>query len=375
MTARESFNLRQLLSLCTLLLLVPALRLIPTAPAEAAGKAAWLSTLAALPFALLYLRFLHRFLSARRLGEGLAELSLRCLGDKLGRAVLLLFSAWLLLYGGFVLRSSADRYVVTIFPHSSPAVFSVTLGLLALLGSLGSARTLVRAARMLLPLLGLVLLAVLLFGLLSVDRANLLPPTVYDSVGVLRGALPVVNVLIFALYGAAFLFKELPDGPADLRMADFWLLRICLLLTLLSAAVIGSFGAELCVRLTQPFFTLVRNLVFFRSLERVEALVVTFWIFPDFLLSSTLLYLAQHCLRLALGQAQSDQGLRRWDLRKGRWIIPVCGATQILLGLLLAPDAASLPFWSARLIPLCNFAVAFVLLPAVYVIGRQKKRI
>ena len=375
MTARETFNLRQLLSLCTLLLLVPALRLIPAAAAGAAGKAAWLSALTALPVALLYLRFLHRFLSARREGEGLAELSLRCLGGKLGPAVLILLAAWLLLYGGFVLRSSADRYVVTIFPHSSPAVFSVTLGLLALLGALGQARTLVRAARMLLPLLGLVLLVVLLFGLLSVDKANLLPLTVYDGAGVLRGALPAVNVLIFALYGAGFLLKDLPGEPLDLRLSSFWLLRICLLLTLLSAAVIGSFGAEICVRLTQPFFTLARNLIFFRSLERAEALVVTFWIFPDFLLSSVLLYTAQHCLCLALGLTQSGPETRRWDLRKGRWIIPLCGATLIVLALLLAPDTTSLQLWSERLIPLCNLAVAFVLLPAVYVIGRQKKRI
>lgn len=375
MPVNESFNLRQLLSLCTLLLLVPTLRLIPAATAAAAGRAAWLCALAALPFALLYLRFLQRFFSLRRAGEGLAELTLRALGDKLGRAALLLFCVWLLLYGGFVLRSSADRYVVTIFPHSGSSVFSVTLGLLALLGALGRARTLVRAARMLLPMLLLVLLSVLVFGLLNVDKANLLPLTVYDGPGLLRGALPVLNVLVFALYGAGFLLGEAQGDTEALRQQSFWLLRIGLLLTLLSAAVIGSFGAELCVRLSQPFFTLVRNLVFFRSLERVEALVVTYWIFPDFLLSAVLLYVAQHCLRLALGLTGEQQGQRRWDLRGGRWVIALCGLTMIALGLLLAPDAAGLQLWSERLIPLCNLSVAFVLLPAIYLVGRQKKRI
>ena len=370
---RFSFNRRQLLSLCTLMVLVPALRLYPALSARIGGRAAWVSALAALPPLLLYLRFLCRFMALRREGEGLAELARRSLGGRPGQTVLLLLSAWLLLYGGFVLRSGADRYVVTIFPHSSSAVFVVTLGLLALLGALGSMRTLVRAARMVLPLMLLVLLTVLFFGLLSVDRGNLLPLTVYDTAPALKGMLPVLDVLVFGLYGACFFLSGTPREPEAFRSLSAWLLRLTLLLTLLSAAVIGSFGAELCARLTQPFFTLVRNLIFFRSLERAEALVVTFWVFPDFLLSAMLLYAAQHCLRLALGMDPVYQGQRRWDLRGGRWVILFCGATLITLGLLLAPDAASLRFWSERLVPILNCAVVFGLLPLVYIVGKQKK--
>ncbi len=373
MSDKTRFNRRQLLSLCTLILLVPALRLYPAASAELAGRAAWLCALAALPALLLYLRFLYRFMALRGEGEGLAELILRSLGGRLGQAALLLFAFWLLLYGGFVLRSGAERFVVTSFPHSSPAAFSLTLGLLALLGALGSPRTLVRAARMILPLLFLVLLVVLLFGLLSVDRTNLLPLTVYDTVPLLKGTLPVINVLAFALYGACFLLSSVPKAPGAFRGVAFWLVGSALLLTLLGTAVLGSFGATLCARLTQPFFTLVRNLIFFRSLERAEALVVTYWVFPDFLLLSMLLYTAQYCLRLALGQDPGYRGERRRDLRGGRWIILLCGATLLTLGLLLAPDAASLHFWSDRLIPLLNLSVAFGLIPLIYIVGKQKK--
>ncbi len=373
MPANDRYPLRQLLSLCTLLLLVPALRLIPAASASTAGRAAWLSVLVALPLCLLYLRFLSRFMSLRREGEGLAELTLRGLGGRLGKGMLFLLSAWLLLYGGFILRSGADRYVVTIFPHSQPAVFSVTLGLLALLGALGPARTLLRTARMVLPLLALVFLVVLFFSLLSVDRTNLLPLTIYDAGPLARGALPALDALVLPLYGACFLLNEVPRGQEAPRLVLAWLLRTILLLTLLSAAVIGCLGAELCERLSQPFFALVRNLIFFRSLERAEALVVTFWVFPDFLLCSFLLYTAQYCLRLALGMAPEHRGERRWDLHRGRWIIPLCALTLILLSLLLAPDGASLHLWSSRLIPLLNFSVAFVLIPSIYIVARQKK--
>ena len=136
MERKDSYNLRQLLSLGAAILLVPMLRLYPAASAALAGRAGWLAAVAAAPVLLLYLLFLYRFLGRRREGEGLAELTLRCLDGPLGRGMLLLYAVWLLVYGGFVLRSGADRYVITIFPHSDDVAFAVTLGGLALLGAL-----------------------------------------------------------------------------------------------------------------------------------------------------------------------------------------------------------------------------------------------
>ena len=83
--------------------------------------------------------------------EGLAELTLRILGKKAGKAVLLLISAWLLLFGGFVLRSGADRLITTIFPNSDPAVFTAVMGFIGLVAALGPARSLVRIAKLVRP--------------------------------------------------------------------------------------------------------------------------------------------------------------------------------------------------------------------------------
>ena len=370
---KRQIGRRQLLSLGAAALLGPSLRLYPTASAAQAGRAAWLCALAALPVLLLYLRFLCRLLDSRRDGEGLAELILRALGPRLGRAALALLGLWLLLYAGFTLRAGAERYTVTVFPYSGAAGFALTLGALALLGALGPVRSLARAARMALPWLLLLLLPLLLVGLASARRVNLLPLTVYDLPALARGALPVIDVLSMGLYTCAFLLGEVPRQPGGQRDTALALGGYSLLLSLAGAAVIGSLGAELCLRLSQPFFTLVRNLVFFRTLERVEAFVATLWVLPDFLLAALLLFSAQHCLRLALGQDPRYRGQRRWDLSGGRWLILLCGLTAAALGLLLAPDAAALLRWSLQLIPTLNLGVAFGLLPLIYIIGRQRK--
>ena len=90
MRTADQFDRRQLLSLSALILLSPALRLIPGMTAAAAGRAAWLCALLAAPLLLLYIRFLCRALAGRLPGEGLPEMGLRALGGRSGRALLLL---------------------------------------------------------------------------------------------------------------------------------------------------------------------------------------------------------------------------------------------------------------------------------------------
>ena len=143
---------------------------------------------------------------------------------------------------------------------------------------------------------------------------------------------------------------------------------------LLNVAVIGRFGAELTSLLTFPFFTIVRNLVFFNALERLEALIVSLWLFPDFLLVSALLYSAQHCLRCLLGEKPEFRGEKRFDLSRGRWVIPLCGALSITAAILIAPDASSMTQWSERTIPIINLAVSFGFAPIIYIIGKLRKK-
>ena len=376
MNAKHPFNLKQLLALGSVVLLSPALRLFPAGVAAEAGRAVWLSPAAALPILLAYAFFLCRFMGHRREGEGLAELSLRCLGATAGRAFLALLAAWLLLYAGFVLRAGADRFVTIIYPFARPAFFVLTTGLISLIAALGSPRTAVRAAKLVAPLVYGVLLVILLFSLFSVYAANLLPVTVYDAVPVLRGSRAAVDIVATVLFSLCFLSGMTPKEERPFRRLSGWLLAMAALLTAISLAVVGNFGAALTDRLSRPFFMLVRNLVFFGSVERVEALVVTFWIFPDFLLVALLLFSAQRCLRLALGgRAPEYRGERPLDLRGGRWVIPLCGAAAILLGLLLAPTPAGLERWSEELVPLMNQTAAFVPLPLVYAVGKIKKRL
>lgn len=373
MTRSDPFPRRQLQSLAAMSMLSPALRLIPGFAAASAGRAAWAGPLAALPLLLLYAGLLRRLRRSMRPGESLPALTLRALGPKGGGAVLLLLGAWLLLYCGFLLRAGADRLLVTIYPHSAPAFFVLSMALLATLAALGPLRSLLRAARMAEPVLLLTLGLILWDALSSLDPSELLPLTVRDAGDLLCAALPTADILCFSLAALCF-FRPAEEKEPGFRPTVLWLSAMALLFTAVGAGVQGRFGAALSARLSSPFFALVRNLVFFRSLERVEALVAGLWIIPDFLLSGMVLQAAQRCLRTALSCPPGPDE-RRLDLRGGRVLIWLGGAAAAGLGLLLGRDPARLLFWSRTLIPLLSLGVALLLIPGIFFLGRLKKRL
>ena len=373
MKFKDSFDRGQLIALCTVIVLVPALRLFPSVATQFAGRAAWLSAPAALFPVLLYILFLDDLMERRMEGEGLAELLMRALGPVAGKIALGFSALWFLFYGGFMLRAGADRFITTIYPNSSSPFFSVTMGILGTVAAMGAVRSLVRVAKMVQPVVLGVLLLVLVTALFSVDMSNLLPVTRHDILPIAEGGLAAVNVLTVVLYLVCFIEGLTPKKTGRVRSYSLWALGISVLMCVISFDIIGNFSPELTASLTQPFFSLVRNIVFFRTLERVEALVGTLWVFPDFLMISLLLYCAQHCIRLIMGHSGEYQGEKLLDLRRGRWVIPLCGLISTVASVLMAPNAQSLEFWSEKLIPLINLGYALLFVPAVYLVGRARK--
>ena len=374
MDPHDPFEARQLRALCAMALLSPILRLIPGQAAAVAGRAAWASPLVALPLLLGYVLLLEPLRAAFREGEALPELALRVLGPRAGRSVLLLLGVWLLLGTGLALRTDSERFLVTIYPRSNKAFFAVCLGILGTVAAMGRRRSLLRVARIVEPLLLAALLAIGLVSLKSLDLWELLPLTPADAPGLLRGSLPALDILSFGLLALCLFPVRQEPSPARLRKSLVWTTAMALLMTALGAAVQGRFGPGLSARLSAPFFALVRDLVFFRSLERLEALAVALWIFPDLLLIGMTLRAGQHCLRLALGWRPRPDESRR-DLGEGRWLGWLCGAAATALGLVLAPGEEALQLWSARVLPLSTLTVCFLLVPGILAVGKIRKKL
>lgn len=368
MEDQTGFGERGLAAAAFVLLLSPALRLFPSAAAAAAGRAAPLAALLSLFPAAGYLYLACRAAAWRGEGEGLCGMLARALPGRAGRMALGVLWLWLVVYMGFVLRSGADRFIVAVYPEASPAFFVLTMAAAALAASFAPYRGAVRTAKLFLPVAGGVLLLVLLASLGKLRAENLFPLRRQDLAGVLPGLLPGLDVLSWAIWVPAFALGELRKKTLSFPRLLASLGLAAALLALIGLALVGSFGAALSAALSWPFFSLVRNLVFFRSIERVEAFVVALWVFPDFLIVSILLRASCEALSLSLGRRRERLGRRELAL-------PLGAAASCVFALLAAPDAQTLSLLSQTIIPAANLFFAFVFFPAILLTGRLRGRL
>ena len=332
-------------------LLSPLLRLLPQTAVDFAGRAAWLGAAAALPPVTLLGLILTDFQRHMRPGEGMGGLLLRWLGPVAGRAALCLYGAWFLFYGGFILRSGAERLVSTIYPSSGQELFILVTIALCLAVSLGTLRAAARMAVIMRAVLVGALAAVLLLSLPNMEPARLWPLGWRDLPAAIPGALPFASVCAVS---ACFTFLAGYVGRAEDRL---WLPG-AMLLTLglggaICAAVVCVFGPALAGTLTYPFFVMIRSISLWDLVPRIEAAVIAVWVGADFMLCTMLLRCAHEALRPVFGLPAPDS-LPAGGLAGGRWLQWLEAGAVLGCALAFGLPPWRLRLWSDRYIPLVS---------------------
>lgn len=362
----DSISRRQAVAIGFVALLSPLIRRFPRTMAEQIGRSAYLSVLfSVIPLTLMFL--LYRWIFSRqKAGTGLADIFCLSFGKGVGRAVCILYALWFSFYAGFLLRSGADRFIITVFHGASAWIFIISMLLLCLPAALGQVRYLGRSAMIFRPLMAAVLLLITVSGFLSIDLSPLLPVTASDLLPNAYGALETANVLAVVFY-LAFLRRNI-EGKFRCRDYLGWGICLLLILFLITTACIGMFGAHLTGKLTFPFFMLVRDVGALGSLERIEPMVIAIWVFSDFVIISLLLYLAGTLLGFGFGMPNSGKPGRQWLTAAG-------AAASCVTALFCAKSLAAFRFLSEDLVPLLNAVFVFAIPLICAVTGKVRKKL
>ncbi|MBR5261073.1 MAG: GerAB/ArcD/ProY family transporter [Oscillospiraceae bacterium] len=368
----DKITQRQFIGLCFVALLSTIIHRLPQVLAQTAGYTAYLAPLIAIVpvFALLGF-FLFAYKKAD--GRSLHELVLASIGKYPGKVLVAIYCIWLVAYAGFLLRSGAERFIVTIYPNSSHILFIIGMGVLCLFGALGQFKSLARSAMLFRPLLLGVFIIVLALAVKSVDLKGDLAVTAQQLPSSLLASVVVANCFSTAVF-LAFGFENAAARP---KAAPFcaWSIVTLLIIEVLCITTIGTFGAEMSAKLNHPFFLLVRNTTLFGAIDRIEALIIALWVFADFVLISSLLHIASHNLRKCFGCSEDTEKPRLFDMRRGRFITVLCCAAACAVGIAIAPTAFSLEVLTAKIVPGVNLVLAFIVLPPILLIGKLRKKI
>lgn len=355
---QDRISARQLYAMLFTGLLTPVVRALPGLTAAVADKSAWLTGLLAFP-PLLAAGWAVYALSKGR--GGLAGGFQRAFGPALGKAVTIIYMLWAIFLLCLEGRLYAGRMITAGYRGASPAVF-----LLVLLGAaLWMARrrlcAFARAARICFLVLALILALVVGFSLLDARPRRVLPIWTQDLPAAAAATLVPIGILSGAVLGGFLGGCVTPDGR-NARQGRRWLLGTCLALTLLQLGAIAQLGASLCARVEVPFFEMARGVGMDGAFQRVESIVVSFWVLSDFVWLGTLLFTIRAMADSLLGA--------KWAGRS-----PVIAALLAFLGAqFLFPDdfaARSLGSW---LIPAGQIVLAFGLPFLALLCGKLREK-
>lgn len=360
-------NRRQYMALGFICLLYPLVRRMPNPAVSAAGGRAWLASLAAIPVLLLVF-LLYRALDQP--GKGLGEVMLDTLGPVFGRFVLALYALWFISMCAFIVRSGGERFVSTIYPGTSPGIFTAATMAACLIASMGSLRALGRSAMIFRPVLLLAMILVFAALLPKTQLTGVWQPSSKDVLPVLRAVPEVVNPLCTAVY-LSFLNGR-RSQPVTVRHVLPWILCSAVISMLLCLCAVGCFGAELTTKLSSTFFVLVRDVSLFGSEARIEPLVISMWVFSDFMLTTVLLQISAGLLGLIFGLSLRAEDSRFFDLSGGRWLLPLCAVIACALAFVFSPDPITIRPLAQLWVPASN--TFFQLVPPLLCLAVKKLR-
>lgn len=243
---------------------------------EAGGPAAWQSSLIVTAGALLF--FLPTALLARRFpGQGLAQISETVAGPLVGPLLTLGVAAWFfaLLTNG--LRNFAETFIVSFLPFTPPSIVILVLLLSAIYASYRGLETLSRAALILLPLIAAGGVLVMLFSIPRFDGSRLFPfwghSFAQTATAGLTFAGGTAEIVLLLVVGYAF---RQPQGLMRSGLIALVLFGITLTTTVL--VLVTVFGGPGAAEQPFPMFNLARLIYLGRFFQRIEAIIVMFWV-------------------------------------------------------------------------------------------------
>jgi hypothetical protein len=349
---------RQLMALAFVSLLSPLIRSVPDGEILIAGKAAWLSPVAAvLPTLALY-GVMRLFLKRRRRDEGMGELILRAYGGVIGRGVLVIFALWLTAYTGLVLRVAGERLVSYVYNDTGWIIFAAVILAASWIAALGRVNSLARTAGVFFPIVTAVLITVFLFLAADIKPDNLLPVTCYDIPNILLAGLRLAGS--FSVIGYyTFIYGSVDSQKS--RGGIGYVAALLAVTLLISASTIGVLSAGIAGTMQSPFFVIIRNITFFNVLERIEAVVIALWVISDFVQVGSMLTISADLMGLAVKRG----GRPLWAT--------VSAGLALTAAILVSKSAFDLNVPVLNVVPLVNGALVFGVLPLTLLTARARK--
>lgn len=291
---KTKISLRQAMLLFIVSFLAPAIRYIPIFTTEEAKQAAWLSPFITVIFEAFYMyMFIKLFKKYKK--ESFIEILNDVFGKVIGFIICVLYFLWLTLMIAYNLRIFAERILGTVNPNMNIILVIIILIFLVIYVVKNGIVTLARMNELFIIAIVCVFALVNILMIPNMEIKNIFPITYKDIYPVFKANFGILAIWSYSI--AIFLFADKIKEKTDFKNVS---IKLILYITIISVLVIitpiAIFGQSLVTKMPVPFFSSVMQISIFETIERIESMVVIFWIVTDFILISVLTYASLHII-------------------------------------------------------------------------------
>ena len=266
-----------LMILCAMV--VPIARVLERYAAQSADSAAWVSPLIAAALFAPYATVLI-VLIKKHPGMSLSDINEAVFGKNIGKIVNTAFALWFLMLSGYYLCQFAERMATTVYSNTNSAIF-VTLMLIVASYSLKRGQeTLIRASTLFFYAVISVFVLSLILLVPSVNTEYHLPVTGGLLSGAFSGAVQMFSALTYFVTFPVFLSDVKEGGISKPLIVGGYTAVLLMLFT--TFVIVGIFSAPAAAQMPFPFFSAVKEISLFDSVERIEAIILCIMMLGDF---------------------------------------------------------------------------------------------
>ena len=324
-----------------------------------AKQAAWLSYIASLIVYVPLVFILHRLIRAFE-GQSLHQIMQRVFGRFLGNVIGLLLAMWLFILMSLYIKYAGETLVTTVYVGTDVRLLMfimVALTAVMLRAGLSVFSRMIRVFFVVGVIQFLIILALLL---IDFNPKNVTPVNTSDIAPVMQSAVYPLTVSVYIVF--IFIFND------QIRLPKKSGLRFVLAVAfqtvavgLLTAAVLGVFGASLISKLKFPVHSAVENITVLGGNTGIESLFISLWVIFEFTIITLMAYLIVHMLRGIFG------------LRRNVPLLTAVMGFSYFFAIFFCADVFELLLFSQYVTPWFNIGFGFGIPVALFVTAKVRK--
>lgn len=354
-------SVKQLMILFILLYFAPAIRYIPIATAQQAKQAAWLSPIFAFVFGMIYTVIWWAFLKKYD-KKSFLEIVEDIIGKTLSKIVCVVYFIWITFMLAYNLRLYAERLNSTVLTGVHMVLL---LGIMMLVTGYIVKHGIVIIAKMgelLIIVLVVIFLALNFLIIPELDIKNLFPITYKDFFPALKGSIGILTIFSYNI--VIMIFNDKIEHKGEFKKLSTITMGLLILMSILVIIIpLCVFGWSLLVKMPIPYLNAMTQISLFEVIERLEAGLILFWVFTDFILISVFLYSAIHIIKLF------------FKLPNEKPLVWMYVLFIFFLSQIIASSATELRALSEQVLTQANIAMGLVLPTLIFVVGRIRKKV